>query len=141
VRLFLDASVLLAACGSERGASREIFRMAPMHDWWLIATPYVTGEVLGNLADFPIEASRVWVRLRPSLTIVDDVVTFLWPTTFSAGKDKPVLFSAFASADCLLTLDHADFGELLGTSFYGMPVLRPGQFLENERTAGRLREA
>jgi hypothetical protein len=40
----------------------------------------------------------------------------------------------------LLTLDSADFGDLLGTSFYGMPVLRPGQFLHRERAAGRLRE-
>ena len=29
MRLFLDTSVLLAASGSNRGASREIFRFAP----------------------------------------------------------------------------------------------------------------
>jgi hypothetical protein len=54
--------------------------------------------------------------------------------------EGPILFSALAWADVLLTLDSADFGEFLGTSFYGMPVLRPGQFLRSERAAGRLRE-
>ena len=32
----------------------------------------------------------------------------------------------------LLTLDSKDFGELLGSEFYGLPVLRPGAFLERE---------
>ena len=58
---------------------------------------------------------------------------------FPVSKDKPILFGALAWADVLLTLDRGDFSALLGTSFYGMPVLRPGQFLERERTAGRLR--
>lgn len=48
MRLFLDTSVLLAACGSATGASREIFRRAPANDWTLIATPYVVAEVLRN---------------------------------------------------------------------------------------------
>jgi hypothetical protein len=51
-----------------------------------------------------------------------------------------VLFSALAWADVRLTLDSGDFGDLLGGPFYGMPVLRPGQFLQRERTAGRLLE-
>jgi len=38
----------------------------------------------------------------------------------------------------LLTLDSKDFGELLESDFYGMPVLRPGAFLERERLMGRL---
>jgi hypothetical protein len=29
VKLFLDTSVLLAACGSARGASRALFHLAP----------------------------------------------------------------------------------------------------------------
>lgn len=65
---------------------------------------------------------------------------FRLPVVFSARQDRPILFSALAWADVPLTLDSADFGEFLGTSFYGMPVLRPGQFLRSERAAGRLRE-
>ena len=41
-------------------------------------------------------------------------------------------------AQVLLTLDRVDFRELLGGSFYGLTVLLPSDFLERERSAGRL---
>jgi hypothetical protein len=62
VRLFLDTSVLLAACGSDRGASREVVRRAPECDWILLATPYVVEEVfanLSNLAAHPVQRAGV----------------------------------------------------------------------------------
>ena len=138
MRLFLDTSVLLAACGSATGASREIFRRAPANDWTLIATPYVVAEVLRNLPDFPPSASGNWARLRPAILVMDDVLTIDRPAVFQAAKDRPILFSALAWADVLLTLDRADFGELLGTAFYDLRVLKPGVFLEQERVAGHL---
>ena len=61
------------------------------------------------------------------------------PTIFAAAKDRTILFSALAWADVLLTLDSRDFGELLGSEFYGLAVLRPGAFLEREREMNRLR--
>jgi predicted nucleic acid-binding protein len=124
VRLFLDTSVLLAAAASNRGASREIFRLAPGNKWVMITTGYVVEEVLRNLPDFPPLVSGEWVRLRSELLLLEDVITLDRPAVFSARKDRPILFSAFAWADILLTLDSADFEDLLGTSFYGMPVLR-----------------
>jgi hypothetical protein len=57
---------------------------------------------------------------------------------FEPAKDRPILFSALAWADVLLTLDRADFGALMDSSFYGLRVLRPGVFLEQERAAGRM---
>jgi hypothetical protein len=74
VRLFLDTSVLLAASGSARGASREVFRLAPGHGWMLLATPYVVLEVLRNLPELALSASAEWVRLRNELLLVDDVL-------------------------------------------------------------------
>jgi predicted nucleic acid-binding protein len=124
VRLFLDTSVLLAAAASNRGASREIFRLASGNKWVMITTGYVVEEVLRNLPDFPPLVSGEWVRLRSELLLLEDVITLDRPAVFSARKDRPILFSAFAWADILLTLDSADFEDLLGTSFYGMPVLR-----------------
>ncbi len=50
------------------------------------------------------------------------------PVVFEASKDRPVLLSALAFADVLLTLDAADFGDLLGSTFYNLPVLKPGRF-------------
>jgi predicted nucleic acid-binding protein len=140
VRLFLDTSVLLAACGSTRGASRAIFNRAQAQDWLLIATPYVLKEVRRNLGDLPTGAEAVWERLRPQLLLLDDVVTLDQVAVFPIAKDRPVLFSALAWANVLLTRDTGDFMRLLGQSFYGLAVLTPGNFLERERSAGRLRE-
>ncbi len=136
--LFLDTSVLLAACGSRKGASREIFRLAAKQCWILITIPYVLEEVARNLKNLPRNASTDWVRLRRQLTIADNVLSLDRPTSFTPAKDRPILFSALAWADVLLTLDSKDFGELLGGDFYGLPVLRPGAFLERERAMSRL---
>jgi hypothetical protein len=48
------------------------------------------------------------------------------------------LFTALAWADVLLTLDKADFSEMLGGTFYGLSVQLPYDFLDRERSAGRL---
>jgi hypothetical protein len=48
------------------------------------------------------------------------------------------LFTALAWAAVLLTLDQADFADLLGGRFYGLRVLVPSEFLARERAAGRL---
>ena len=138
MRLFLDTSVLLAACGSARGASREIFRLAPSHVWAFIATPYVIEEVLTNIGVLGPAAAAEWPRLRKELLIYDDILTLDRPAVFSPAKDKPILFSALAWADVLLTLDRGDFNDQLGQSFYGLAVLKPGDFLERERSSGRL---
>lgn len=138
MRLLLDASVLLAACASERGASREIFRRSRAQGWRLVSTPYAIEEVERNLPKFPLLASAEWVRLRPTLRLRDNVLTLDRPVVFPAGKDRPILFGALAWAEVLLTLDRGDFASLLGTSFYGLLVLKPGTFLKRERAAGRL---
>ena len=139
MRLFLDTSVLLAASGSAAGASREIFRRALANGWVLVSTPYALEEVLRNLSGFPPSASAEWARLRPALLVMDDVLTLDRPAVFSAGKDRPILFSALAWADVLLTLDRSDFGGLMDNPFYGLLVLKPGAFLQRERAAGRLK--
>jgi hypothetical protein len=56
------------------------------------------------------------------------------------ANDWPVLFSALAWSEVLLTLDRGDFGALFGGTFYCLPILTPGMFLKRERVAGRLRE-
>jgi hypothetical protein len=65
--------------------------------------------------------------------IMNDVLTIEPPSVFRVQKDRPVLFSAFAWADVLLTLDRRDFLDLLGESFYGLRIMKPGQLLEAER--------
>jgi predicted nucleic acid-binding protein len=139
VRLFLDTSVLLAACGSARGASRALFHLAPQTGWNLLTSPYAVGEVVRNLPKFPGAATGIWVGLRRQLTLVDDVVALNRPAVFSVSKDRPILFSALAWSQVLLTLDREDFVGLLGGQFYGLRIRLPFEFLEEERAAGRLR--
>lgn len=138
MRLFLDTTVLLAASGSATGASREIFRRALTSRWILISTPYGLEEVIRNLPELPPSASADWAALRPALLIMDDVITLDRPAVFPITKDRPILFSALAWADVLLTLDQGDFGGLMENPFYGLAVMRPGIFLQRERAAGRL---
>jgi hypothetical protein len=138
VNVFLDTSVLLAASGSALGASREVFRRASSNSWTLLTVPYAVEEVLRNLPNFQSSATADWARLRPQLMLMDDVLTLHLPVVFPASKDRPILFSALAWADILLTLDRNDFGDLLGNTFYGLTVLKPGMFLQQERPAGRL---
>lgn len=137
MKLFLDTSVLLAACGSAVGASRALFQYASPQGWELLASPWVLGEVVRNLVKLPTAATTEWLRLRPQLSIVDDVVSLDRILLFPVSKDRPVLLSALASAQVLLTLDREDFSGVLGEQCYGMPILLPANFLERERAAGR----
>jgi predicted nucleic acid-binding protein len=137
VRLFLDSSVLIAAAASAEGASREVFRRASTHEWRLITTPYAVAEVVRNLAGFSASVTAEWLRLRDRLALVDDVVTIDKPAVFPVNKDRPILFSALATADVLLTLDRADFGHLLGSRFYGLAIMTPGMWLMQDRESGR----
>ena len=139
MKLFLDASVLLAACGRAAGDSRAVCDLAAAQGWRLLAGEYVMREVERNVSRrLPPAAQDEWQRLRPLLEVVPDVLTFDWPVVFPAAKDRPVLFTAAATADVLLTLDRADFGGVMVAGFYGLPVMKPGDFLRRERAAGRL---
>lgn len=139
MNLFLDTSLLLAACGSSAGASRAVFHLAPANGWRLQTTPYVLSEVVTNLDHFPAITTAVWVRLRPSLEVCDDVVSLDRAAVFPTAKDRPVLFSALAWSRVLLTLDQADFSPL-GGEFYGLRIMSPAAFIQGERAAGRLLE-
>lgn len=138
MKLFLDSSVVVAACLSPSGASRLLFDLSATHGWTLVVSPWVLREVRENLVDKPPEAARAWISLRAKAVIEDDELTFDWPLVFDVAKDKPVLCTALACADALLTLDRRDFQSLLGKSVYDLRVLTPGDFLALERAAGRL---
>jgi hypothetical protein len=108
-----------------------------MRDWRLITTPYAVDEVNRNLAGFTAPVTVAWLRLRARLDLVDDVLTIDRPAVFPVNKDRPILFSALATADVLLTLDRADFGRLLGTQFYGLAIMTPGMWLMEDHDSGR----
>ena len=139
MKLFLDSSVILAACGRSQGASRAIFDLHELAEWRLLASTYVLGEVRTNVPRLGPAAVQAWEEFGTRLIRVEDKLVFDWPVVFAPSKDRPILFSAAAFADILLTLDWGDFGPLMSTGFYGLPIMKPGQFLERERASGRLR--
>ena len=139
MRLFIDSSVALAACGRPRGASRAIVNAAAANGWELVSSSYSIAEVTRNLGKLSGTASMEWQIIAGQLRLVRDVWTSDRPAVFSVAKDRPVLFTAAAWADVLLTLDTADFLGLLGSNFYSLQVLTPGMFLEWQRAAGELR--
>lgn len=138
MRLFLDSSVVLAACGRPSGASRAVFDLARPNGWTLLTSRYVLNEVTKNLPKLRSQALTDWRALSPNLIVTRDVWTMDRPVVFEPAKDRPVLFTAAAWATTLLTLDAADFGKLTRTGFYHLAVMSPGIFLASERAAGRL---
>jgi predicted nucleic acid-binding protein len=92
MKLFLDTSVLLAACGSDHGTSRELFRLAPLNEWTLMTTPYVLEETEKNLPKLSSAASSAWRSLKSDLVIRDDILTLNQLAVFPVAKDRPVLF-------------------------------------------------
>ena len=138
MRLFLDTSVLLAAAGSANGFSRALFSYAASQGWVLICSPYALNEVQRNLPKLPASAATEWLRLRPQMAMVDDVVSLNRPVVFTASKDRPILFTALAWADVLITLDKVEFADVLGGTFFGLRVVLPYDFLQYKRVAARL---
>ena len=139
MNIFLDASVVLAACGRPAGASRAVFDVAPVNGWRLLTSRYTLGEVEKNLPKLPPAALADWPKLSANLIVTRDIWTMNRPAVFAPAKDRPVLFTAAAWAKVLLTLDTGDFAALMETGFYHLAIMRPGQFLTAERTAGRLK--
>jgi predicted nucleic acid-binding protein len=130
VKVFLDSSVLLSACGSERSLSRLITEIAGERQWKLVSAAYCRAETSKNLGKFGTAAAGHWKSLQRIVEWAPNALTTSRPLLLMASKDKPVLISALAEqCDVLLTLDKGDFGMLLGTEVYGMEVLTPRDFL------------
>lgn len=130
MRVFLDSSVLLSACGSTTSLSRLLTELAPARRWHLVSAAYCQAETVKNLGKLGMDASRRWPEVRSQIEWVPNALTTKRPLLLTASKDKPVLISALAArCEVLLTLDKADFGVLLGTVVYGMRVGTPRDFL------------
>ena len=130
MRVFLDSSVLLSACGSEKSLSRLITEIAPERDLKLISASYCRAETSKNIGKLGAAAAHRWPGMQAKVEWVPNALTSRKPLLLAASKDKPVLISALAAkCDVLLTLDKADFRLLLGTTVYGMLVITPRDFL------------
>ena len=130
MRIFLDSSVILSACGSERSLSRLVTLIAKEQGWQMVSAAYCRAETLKNLGKFAQAATARWQDLQARIEWTPNALTTRRPILLTASKDKPVLISALAAkCDTLLTLDTGDFGIILGTKVYGLHVMTPRAFL------------
>ena len=133
LKIFLDSSVILSACGSKKSLSRLITEIAEERRWNLVSAVYCRAETVKNLAKFSPQATAHWHNLQTRIEWVTNALTTKRPLRLTASKDKPVLISALAAKpDVLLTLDARDFALLLNTEVYGVFVTTPRDFLIRE---------
>ena len=137
MRLFLDTSVLLAASGSSKGASRFLLQEASAHGWELISSDYCEEETRRNLPKLGRSASTAWKTITPKVRIVRADYALDKPLVFPKAKDRPVVITALAArAAWLVTLDEGDFHAKLGREVYGLRIATPGEFLLEQRAKG-----
>ena len=136
MKLFLDASVLLAAAGSGKGASRFVLMEAATYGWELLSSDYCAEETRRNLPKISGTATAVWKnQLEPRVSFVRASLALDQPLVFLKTKDRPVIITALAvRAKWLLTLDQGDFQTKLGREVYGVKIATPGEFLLEQRT-------
>ncbi len=109
IRVFVDASVLIAASYSPTGASREIIRQAIRGNVTLIASELVLEETRENLR---AKAPEALVSLEQILDIVPFELVqpteqqVLQAASYTALKDAPIVAAAKrARVDYLVSLD------------------------------------
>ena len=116
MKLFLDTSVLLAASGSAKGASRFLITEGSALGWELISSDYCEEETIRNLSKIGRSAATAWAKqIKPRVRIVPTSLALDKPLVFPKAKDRPVVIAALElEADWLLTLDEGDFHTKLG---------------------------
>ena len=93
VRIFLDSSVLLSACGSEKSLSRLIFEIAAERGWQLVSASYWHAETSRNIVKLGEKAVDLWQTMGAKVEWVPNALTSSKPLLLTASKDKPVLIS------------------------------------------------
>jgi predicted nucleic acid-binding protein len=133
LKIFLDSSVILSACGSTKSLSRLITEIAGERRWNLVSAAFCRAETGKNIIKFNQEGVSNWKILEAKIEWLPNALTTKRPLLLTLSKDKPVLISALAAKpDVLLTLDARDFALLLNTEVYGVFVTTPRDFLIRE---------
>jgi predicted nucleic acid-binding protein len=115
MKLFLDANIFVAACGSDNGGSRYLFRIAEKEsDICLFSSEYALFEARENILKKMPGSMTLFFQLT-SLSIVTLIhpapnhLQFLARSVVPL-KDAPILAGALsARVDALCTLDKKDF--------------------------------
>ena len=126
-RVFLDANVLVSAALTPTSGLHELWDTEGTR---LLGSPHVITEARRNVTD-AIAKARLEKLIARLVVLPAEPADFpLVPDPGLPPKDRPVLLAAVvAQADYLLTGDATHFGALYGSSFGGVVVQRPGEYL------------
>jgi len=138
LKLFIDASVFIAASASEEGGSAALFKICQKTPFLLVTTQIVLNESELNIkAKLDEEALLNFYKLIAQTQLV------LQPTPASAErikyhdiihqKDAHVLAAAIeGDCDCLITLDRRHFMTAkIEEAKLPIKILTPGDFLKS----------
>ena len=143
-KVFLDASVLIAAILSSSGGSFHILNKF-RDDFEFEMNSYVLGEVehvldrkfsgrddLRNKLYLLLGLTPVRIVSDPPRETVLPLASLINP------EDAPILASALAYCSYLLTLDHDFFTEpvIVFSQRKGLQILKPQEFIERRRLMG-----
>jgi len=139
MRVFIDTSVFIAACGSATGGSRALFAIAHNDpSLQLVASDYVLTEAMRNIEKKLPNALNDFILLRHEshLMISREAPNVLLKSvaTIIHAKDAPILATAlFSRSQYLCTLDKKDFltpATRKTCAALGIIVGTPGEILE-----------
>ena len=137
IKVFLDASVLVAASASVNGASAYILHLARQRKIQAFVSEDALGEAVKNvnlkLGDIGKERLNAYlIRANLKLVISPEVEAIALCEKFIHFKDAPILAGAIAErVNILLTLDRKHFFTKLVADFAkAMKIFTPGDFLK-----------
>jgi predicted nucleic acid-binding protein len=137
-KIFLDSSVVIAACGSRNGASHAVIVMAEIGLFKAVISEQVVIECDRNINK----------KLPTALPILKQILNIINPeivpdpsTTESSQweniiepKDAPILAAALsAKADRLLSLNTKDFTSFVAVQS-GLTIQTPSEFIQEIRS-------
>lgn len=133
-RIFLDSSVLIAACGSNRGASHAVIVMAEIGLFKIVISEQVLVECDRNITKKLIKSLPIF---RNILTATKpEIVADLLPQEIEKWrsiiepKDAPILAAAIsAEVDRILSLNTKDFNPIVAQTS-GFIIQTPSQFIQ-----------
>ncbi len=137
VDVFLDSSVVIAACGSLTGASNAIIRLAEIGMIRIHIIPYVADEIERNLKKRLRRGLPAFTRLlsNSNFVINDDPSpqqSQIWENVIEEN-DAPIIAAAVAiNADYLLSLNTKDFTSTVSEAC-GILIMTPSQFIQLSR--------
>jgi predicted nucleic acid-binding protein len=142
IRVFLDSSVLIAACYSSTGASREIIRQAIRGTLQVVSSKLVVEETERNLtskAPVALPAFQQFLDVVPFEFVRPTKRQVLQAARYTTLKDAPIVAAAKrAGVDYLVSLDRR---HLVGVPEVaqrsGLKIVLPEELLEELRGKSR----